>query len=53
MRRTTGAHDDGFGFEHMQVTGTHVKADRTTDAVCLALIHQKMSHHDPVVNLVG
>ncbi len=41
MRRTTGAHNDGFGFEHMQVTSTNVKANRTTDAVRLALIHQE------------
>ena len=51
VRRTTGGHDDGLRAEHMEITRSDVEADGAGDPVGLALVHQQVGDHDPVVDL--
>ena len=47
------ANDYGFSFEDVQIASTNVESDSATDTVVLALIHQEMGDHDPVIDLVS
>ena len=53
VRRTTGSDDDRLGPEHVEIPGTDVKADSPGDSVGPRLVHQQVSHHDPVVDFGG
>ena len=51
VRRAAGADDDGLRAEHVEVAGADVEPDGAGDAVGVALVHQQVGDHDPVVDL--
>ena len=53
VRCATGTDDNGFGAEDVVISCTDVEADSPGHPISLRLVHQQVSHHDPVVDLGG
>ena len=51
VRRAAGADDDGLRAEHVEVARPDIESDGAGDPVGLALVHQQVRDHDPVVDL--